>query len=124
GQKLDLHLRGEVGVVRLIREGRKGRNTQQQCCRCDQTVVKDFPHPFLHCPERRETPLRLRSVVSRAARRQSGGRPRIALEAAATIVSTRNATNRIHAMFAAAPAIPVNPTTPAITARMKKVSAH
>jgi hypothetical protein len=41
-----------------------------------------------------------------------------------TTAIMRNSTNRIHAIFDAAPATPVNPSNPAIIAIIKKVTVH
>ncbi len=54
----------------------------------------------------------------------TGGLPRTALAIKETTKSTRNMKNRICAIPAEAPAIPVKPKSPAITARIKKVKAQ
>src|SRR5262245_58948437 len=55
---------------------------------------------------------------------QTGGRPRIAPATSATSVSTRNTKKRILAIPAAAPAIVLKPSTAAMIATMKNVSAQ
>ncbi len=54
----------------------------------------------------------------------TGGFPRTALAIKETTRRTRNMKNRICAIPADAPAIPVKPKSPAITARIKKVRAQ
>src|SRR5690606_28999857 len=65
-----------------------------------------------------------RGLRRQTTRRQIGGLPRKAPATSATSVNTKKMKNRTFAMLAAAPATLVKPSTAAMIATTKNVSAH